>query len=211
MKPLSVLMMRHGQPEGSGLYIGSGSDVPLTPRGREQAHLLAKELGALPFKQLYSSPLQRCHKTLQPLAQQLNQTIHIQESLREANFGTWEGESWKSIAQQHPQKWEEWMNHPTTTSPPDGESLIRFQSRTQKGLESILHEAEPGDLLGICAHGGTLRTALSLALSLPPSSFWSARIDYAQVCHFLVHNQKDWELISWNTHPSAFSDQNSEK
>ena len=65
---MRVFLIRHGETTTSGRSYAGRSDVPLTPRGHEQARRIAVELAAEPLSHILVSPLARAVDTAEPLA-----------------------------------------------------------------------------------------------------------------------------------------------
>src|SRR6266511_1629427 len=67
---VELVLVRHGEPE----WVRAGfnvDDPPLTPRGREQARLLADRLVQERFDEAYVSPMTRARETAAPVFERL--------------------------------------------------------------------------------------------------------------------------------------------
>lgn len=78
-----LYFVRHAKAGERRLWDGDDVERPLSPKGWKQSALLAERLGALELGELYSSPYLRCIQTLEPLAGQLERTIHVDQRLCE--------------------------------------------------------------------------------------------------------------------------------
>ena len=192
-------LLRHAEPVSAGLYIGRGSDVSLSPRGKIDADLIAVELADSEKKPeiIYCSPLKRAIETVKPLSDVLGLEIEICEGLAEIDFGDWEGRSWKDIQAGDGELWQTWLDNPWTTAPPGGETLEDLQDRVIYELEGILEHHGTRRIL-IASHGGPIRTILGYALGLDASAWWSVAIDYASVSRFMHRKYRILELLQWN-------------
>ena len=67
-------LVRHGQTDWNleGRYQGQ-ADTPLNPAGIVEAGRAARQLAERPFQMVYSSDLQRAHRTAEVIAQASNQ------------------------------------------------------------------------------------------------------------------------------------------
>lgn len=88
---MRILLIRHGETTTSGRSYAGRSDVPLTPRGHEQARRLAVELAAEPLSHILASPLARAIDTAKPLARQHGLSPLVTPALSEIDFGCLEG------------------------------------------------------------------------------------------------------------------------
>lgn len=98
MKTFKLHLIRHGMTAGNlqGLYIGSGTDLPLCDEGRAQLAELKERFAYPQVDTVFSSPLLRAVETANILfpgaAHQF--TVH---DLREAGFGKFEGRPVKDL------------------------------------------------------------------------------------------------------------------
>lgn len=141
--------LRHGETENNRLGLVAGaSDVPLNASGLAQARAAAQQLAGSGIDAIWSSPLQRAHDTARCVAEVLGLDIVIIAELAERNWGELEGKPRELRVR--------------GTTPPGGESLEAFRTRTLAGFARI----NPGRLPLIVAHSGTFRV-LSEWLDLP--------------------------------------------
>ena len=91
MKYYKLHLLRHGLTEGNlkGLYIGSGSDLPLCDEGRAQLKTLKKDFDYPQVPLVFTSPLKRATETAEILFPGVRQ-IEL-DDLREMAFGKFEG------------------------------------------------------------------------------------------------------------------------
>ena len=144
--------LRHGETENNRLGLIAGScDVPVNATGMTQACSAAQRLGGSGVDAIWCSPLQRARTTAQCVATALALPIVIVPQLAERNWGELEN------------KPRELRAHVVT--PPGGESLEVFRSRTLAGLRQI----RPSKLPLIVAHSGTFRV-LTEWLGIAPRS-----------------------------------------
>ena len=85
-------IVRHGQTQWNiEQKIQGQTDNPLTALGEQQATVLANELEDIAFECIYSSDLNRAHRTAQIIADKKKLPVRTTKSLRERNMGTFEG------------------------------------------------------------------------------------------------------------------------
>ena len=65
MKYFKLHLIRHGLTQGNldGLYVGSGTDLPLCPGGRAQLEALKQDFSYPQVDTVFCSPLRRCLET----------------------------------------------------------------------------------------------------------------------------------------------------
>lgn len=117
-------LLRHPEPEAEAHGRCYGSlDVALSPNGIRQAHAVANALARESLAAIFTSPRQRCTEAARILAVGRECSVEIVGALRELNFGEFEGRSFDEIAATHPELYRQWMEHPTETQFPGGESF----------------------------------------------------------------------------------------
>jgi broad specificity phosphatase PhoE len=95
---LKIYLARHGQDEDNASGILNGQrNQPLTKLGEEQAETVAKKIQAqqLSFDAVYSSPLERAHRTAEILA--CGKPVKTMDLLIERDFGIMTGVPTKEI------------------------------------------------------------------------------------------------------------------
>ena len=98
-----IILIRHGETEWNRLHRFQGrSDIPLNPKGNEQASALALALKNETITAIYSSPLARAIETASHIGRFHPSTPLIKESgLMEMDLGDFEGieaQQWASTA-----------------------------------------------------------------------------------------------------------------
>jgi broad specificity phosphatase PhoE len=171
-----IVLVRHACTDGAphGALVGS-TDLPLSPRGLEQARELAPLVAALAPGAVYCSPLLRARQTCELAAPTAN--AQIDEDLREIDFGRWECKSFKEIAAQDPTLVDRWAAFDRGFTFPGGESLGGFSSRV-RGCARRLCQAEAQTVL-VVTHGGVIAAMLCGTLGLRARQYVVFKIEYA--------------------------------
>ena len=101
MKYYKLHLIRHGLTEGNlqGLYIGSGSDLPLCAEGRAQLKTLKKDFGYPQVPLVFTSPMLRATQTAEILFPGVRQ-IELHD-LREMAFGKFEGKPLQQLVKEN--------------------------------------------------------------------------------------------------------------
>ena len=119
-----VVLIRHGQTEWNiaGKYQGQ-SDVALSDKGIEQARCLAQNFPLEQLDAVYASDLSRALVTAEQVARHFGCVVQPEPSLREMNFGEWEGLTYKQIAAQWPEAMGTFFQRPDMLEIPGGEGF----------------------------------------------------------------------------------------
>lgn len=139
--------LRHGETDWNRINRTQGStDVPLNATGIAQAHAAAALLEGRGIGAVFCSPLSRARDTAAIVAEKLGVGVSIRPDLREAGFGTHEGEvmgDWFAA-------WVEGR-----VSPEGGESFAQVEARAIAAINEVL--AFDGLPL-VVGHGSFFRT-----------------------------------------------------
>jgi probable phosphomutase (TIGR03848 family) len=129
-------LVRHGVTAHTGQRLsGWMPGIHLTDEGRAQAEATAQMLASVPFKAIYSSPIERTMETAAPIARLHKLDIVQTPRLGEVEYGKWSNRSFKTLAKT--KLWEKIQHYPSGIRFPDGETLREVQARAVEELESI--------------------------------------------------------------------------
>ena len=160
---LRLDLLRHGETELGGGLRGSLDDA-LTERGWAQMHAAVVEGG--PWARVVSSPLQRCARFADELAQRLELPLELEADLQELHFGAWEGQSAAALMETDAEALGLFWADPYAFTPPQGEPVAQFSARVLAAVER-LHRAYAGQRVLLISHGGVMRLLLAQARGLP--------------------------------------------
>ena len=153
----TIYIVRHGQTEWNllGKTQGHGNS-DLTPKGIEQAELLADSMTKYPIDY---SDLGRAYQTAEIIGNKLSIEVEKTEALREMNFGTWEGRIIKDIIEEDPELYKMWRNEPHLAKIPQGETLSQIKERTDAFIKEI-NEKYDGKHIVLVTHSLCARIML---------------------------------------------------
>jgi len=178
-------LIRHPDPGPSAHGRCYGSlDVALSPEGVRQADAIARTLTNEPLAAIYTSPRQRCTDTARILAAARNCTVEIVDALRELDFGAFEGRSYDEIAALYPYLYRQWMEHPTETQFPEGESFRQMSDRVlavARKLRARHCAGDSIDSIAFVSHGGPIRVILADALGMPSANIFRIAQRYGAI------------------------------
>lgn len=181
------VLVRHGEAQGNRemRYLGT-TDVPLTPRGEEQARQLAEAVRPFRPAALYSSPLRRARATADEIGALLHLDVLVGDDLREQDFGAWENRTRTEVQADDPERLAAWEAG-AEVAPPAGESLIATRQRVV-ACADMLAARHPGETVVIASHVGPIKALVCAALALPASGAHHMWLDPASICVV------DWKL-----------------
>jgi len=160
-----LVLVRHGQSTYNleNLFTGE-TDVPLTPRGREEARAAGEKLKGTPFAHGFTSVLQRAIETMTLLLDAAGQSglpVTRDRALNERNYGRLQGLNKSDIAKQYGEEQVAIWRRSYTVRPPGGESLEDTYHRVVPYYEQhILPLLREGGNILIVAHGNSLRALI---------------------------------------------------
>lgn len=156
-----LVLVRHGKSEWNekGLWTG-WRDIPLAPKGIEEAQTTGEQLKDIHFDCAYTSALIRAQQTLSEILRVINQTPPItnDKAFNERDYGDYtEKNKWdiqKELGEEEFQRIRRSWDYP----PPNGESLKMVYERVIPYFEAeILPHLKEGKNIIIAAHGNSLR------------------------------------------------------
>ncbi|GFM85033.1 alpha-ribazole-5'-phosphate phosphatase [Pseudomonas cichorii] len=160
---LHLDLLRHGETELGGGLRGSLDDA-LTATGWEQMREAVAQAG--PWDRIYSSPLQRCARFAEELADKLALPLHLEPGLQELHFGDWEGHSAAQLMETDAEGLGLFWEDPYAFTPPNGERVVDFSARVL-GAVQALQQRHAGERVLLVSHGGVMRLLLAQARGLP--------------------------------------------
>lgn len=161
-RPLKLHLFRHGETAWalSGRHTGR-TDIPLTARGEAEARALGSGLGGIPFRRVFSSPLQRARRTCALVA--LPPPVELEPDLAEWDYGDYEGKRRAEILGERP-GWSVFHD-----GAPRGESPAQIGARADR-LIARLRLLEGDIALFTHGHFGRVLAARWIGLSVGESS-----------------------------------------
>ncbi|MFD4710011.1 bifunctional RNase H/acid phosphatase [Streptomyces sp. NPDC058430] len=182
--PATFVLLRHGEtaltPEkrfsGSG-----GADPELSAAGRAQAERVAAALAARGTVQaIVSSPLKRCQETARSVAARLGLDIHIEEGLRETDFGAWEGMTFGEVRERFPDDMNAWLASSKAEPTGGGESFAAVARRVAATRDRLVGQYAGRTVL-LVTHVTPIKTLVRLALGAPPESLFRMELSAASL------------------------------
>ncbi|WP_202080359.1 histidine phosphatase family protein [Caldalkalibacillus salinus] len=203
---LDLYLVRHGLTEWNKQkrYLGH-TDIDISATHINEISMLKDALHPLSFDVCYTSDLRRCVQTVQHLLPY--QSYHVDQRLRELNFGLWEGLTYEQLKEN--QHYQSWLSDWEAYSPPQGETGHQFLSRVQSFLSDCLTDhipQAPNDLsrVLVVTHGGVIRAILSAMVK--EKSFWEWQVQHGSAIRLrLGLEEGEWQCYSWSAVPTQAS------
>ncbi|MGW2597569.1 bifunctional RNase H/acid phosphatase [Streptomyces klenkii] len=182
--PTTFVLMRHGETaltpqkrfSGSG-----GSDPELSPVGLQQAERAGAALAARgTIQAVVSSPMRRCRETAGAVAARLGLEVRVEDGLREADFGAWEGLTFAEVRERWPDDLDAWLASSKAAPTGGGESFAAVARRTALTRDKLLARYAGRTVL-LVTHVTPVKTLVRLALSAPPESLFRMELSAASV------------------------------
>ena len=166
MIKLQIDLLRHGETTLSHTLRGHLDD-DLTEQGWLQMQSTIQQYITTPvdWDVIISSPLRRCRRFAEHLADQLELPMRVNEHIKEMYFGDWEGISTQVIYEAEPERLANFWQFPTQYHAPKGESLLQFKQRVIDGFDEIYVQMQRHNWNNalIVTHGGVIKLLTCLA------------------------------------------------
>ncbi len=184
-----VYLARHGETAWtlSGQHTGL-TDLPLTEHGEQNAIHLGERLKGLAFTKVFTSPLQRAHRTCELAG--FGAVAEIDPDLVEWNYGDYEGLTSAQVHARNPD-WKLFRD-----GCPGGETVEQIGSRADRVIARL--RAIEGNVL-LFSSGHFLRVLASRWLGLPPSGGQSFLLSTAALSQLgYEHDLSEPVIRLWN-------------
>ncbi|KAG1654033.1 Adenosylcobalamin/alpha-ribazole phosphatase [Nymphon striatum] len=179
------------------MYRGGGTDHPLSETGWKQMksrveqscldiHYFPTE--QTPWSSVVTSPLSRCCDFASQFAETHQLPLEINENLREARYGAWEGKTPTEVREESLEAYWQFYDDPIGSRPEGAEPLSDFSKRIAETLTSILEKYEGKHIL-LVSHLGVTRAMLAHVLGIPLVSEQQIGMPYAGMVR-LIEDRK---------------------
>ena len=192
-QPTRLFLVRHGEvvESAQGKFLGF-TDAGLSANGRNQLERLGSRLQAEALDRAYASDLERAVESARILCRAKALEPEARVAFREMNMGDWDGQSWKEIDRQNPDRKKFHFSNLKQFHFPGGENWDQFRNRVLRGLVQMLDESRGKHIL-LAAHAGVNRVILAKALGLPFRRMFFMEQDYA--CLNIIDFFSDYAVV----------------
>ncbi|HEY3999803.1 MAG TPA: 2,3-bisphosphoglycerate-dependent phosphoglycerate mutase [Candidatus Xenobia bacterium] len=158
----TLVLLRHGESAWNLENRFTGwVDVPLSPKGEEEARQAGAALKGVHFDLAYTSKLKRAQDTLKIVLQVLGITLPTQQdqALNERHYGDLQGLNKAETAQKFGDEQVHIWRRSFDVPPPNGESLKDTAARTLPYYHAHIEpDLKAGKNVLVVAHGNSLRS-----------------------------------------------------
>jgi 2,3-bisphosphoglycerate-dependent phosphoglycerate mutase len=159
----TLVLLRHGESQWNLENRFTGwVDVPLSPKGVDEAKAAGEKLKGYVFDRAYTSVLRRAIDTLSIVLESTGQTgipIVQNQALNERHYGDLQGLNKAETAQKFGDAQVKLWRRSFDVQPPNGESLKNTLERVLPYWESTMYpDVKKGQRLLVVAHGNSLRS-----------------------------------------------------
>ncbi|MEZ5446530.1 MAG: histidine phosphatase family protein [Gammaproteobacteria bacterium] len=201
-----ICLVRHGETAwNADRRIQGQIDSPLNELGVAQAVATARWLSKVQFTAIYSSDLQRAHRTAEIIAAHHAVPVQLHGGLRERMYGKFQGLTYAEAEQRYPKAYRRFHARDPNENFRSGESLGEFSRRVEAALHAIA-QLQRGATTLVVAHGGVLDIVYRIATGMPLTAPRDFVISNAGVS-WIAHAEGCWRLQSWNEMPIAGLDE----
>ncbi len=176
-----VYFVRHGESEWNQHNKVQGKkDIELSPKGLEQAMLLAKRLKGEKIDCIYTSTLKRAKRTAEVISNELGIDLIEVDKYQEIGLGPWEGLTVDEIKLQYAEHYKTYKEEPVKFMLPGAETILEVADRLYFGIKELikLHE---GKKIIIVSHATAIKAAIIKILDIDINKYNRFRIDNASL------------------------------
>jgi probable phosphoglycerate mutase len=184
MKEKLVYIIRHGETDFNrlGIVQGSGVDMELNERGKQQAAAFYHYYHKISFEHIFTSKLIRTQQSVLPFIENgFKYSSHAE--LNEISWGVYEGKP--QSKEERETYWEvvnAWASGNFFSKLEGGESAIELQTRQLPIIHKIMsYEA---DAVLVCMHGRAMKSLLCTMLNRPLTEM--ENFAHSNLCLYLL-------------------------
>ena len=160
-----LVLLRHGESQWNLENRFTGwVDVPLSPRGIQEAQHAGEKLRSFRFDRAFTSVLSRANETLRLVLESISQSgipIETDKALNERMYGELQGLNKAETAKKYGEQQVKIWRRSYDVRPPGGESLKDTAERVLPYYErTIKPHLLKGDTILVAAHGNSLRALI---------------------------------------------------
>jgi broad specificity phosphatase PhoE len=178
----TLLFIRHAETDLAGRFCGR-SNPPVNERGFRQIEELLGTLRGEPIDAVYASDLSRSLTTADAIGRVFGLSPVALPSLREIDFGEWEGLSWVEIESRDRTYARRWSEAYPDLPTPGGEAFEAFQARV---LNQVKHffAAASHKCAAVVTHAGVMRVVLRSLCGIDERDAWERTKAYCGFFHY---------------------------
>ncbi|MBM7614413.1 histidine phosphatase family protein [Alkaliphilus hydrothermalis] len=182
-----IYFVRHGETDDNRDHNLCGWINPsLNKEGLIQAERVAQQLKNESFDAIYTSGLKRTNETAAMILGCKHEKIQPLDTLKELNFGDFEGRKMVELEKEHPQLYQQMRDDFIGFRFPGGESLREMHHRVNKTMKELISRHD-GEKILIVAHSGVIRSIMAELITGDMKKHWNFKIDHCSVSKIEAH------------------------
>ena len=168
----TLVLLRHGRStaNGAGVLAGRTEGVDLDEAGAEQARGLVERLSGVRVARLVSSPLLRCRRTIDPLAETLGLPVELDDRITEVDYGVMDGPGVAGPGRRTALADRAGPSRRRPSSP-TGRGWRRYRCGRWRRSGSMPQPASDDGVAVLCSHGDVIKAILADALGMHLDGF----------------------------------------
>jgi len=176
-----VYLVRHGETEWNKLSKVQGhTDIELSPKGLQQAKLLAERLMKENIDVIYSSSLKRAFKTAEIIAGYKKCILEKSDVYKEICYGPWEGMTINEIKERYNEHYRILREDPASFVLPGAETLSEVSERMYNAIKGIVEKHKGSNIL-LVSHGTAIKAAIIRILGIDIKNYAKFSINNASI------------------------------
>ena len=181
----SIIFLRHGQAQNNvkRVLAGRTPGVSLTSDGINQAKKIAKFLKPMNISTIYTSPIERAHKTAEIVAKHNSVDCRIDERLIELDMGKFTGMQYDEIFQSHGNVFMKFYEGDLEIAHNGVETFPEVKKRVLDIVDNVLNEHK-GENVVLVTHMDPIKAMISTVMDLKPQSLFELIIANASLTVF---------------------------
>jgi probable phosphoglycerate mutase len=194
----TLLLIRHGKTKWNSLGKFQGCiDIELSDEGISQANILRARLENS-FDYIYTSPLKRALKTANIISSNMDLEPIIESSLREIDFGEWEGLTLKEMEELYPEDFKIWIDDEIEAPLCGGDLSTKAVSlRAKEGILNLVKKHKDKTIV-IVSHTGITKAGLIALFDWNMTMYHKIELGNTAICKLTFNDDLYPVLLSLN-------------
>ncbi len=189
---MELMLIRHGLPEKIISDNGAPADPPLSPKGHEQASLMARWLADEHLDQIYTSPMKRAAQTSMPLSSDKKIEAEVRDGVAEYDQ---HADHYIPVEELKELDYDRWLK--LMRGEMDDIDFPAFCSNVINTLEDII-SSNRGKRVAVVCHGGVINVFAAHVIGFEPRMFFNP--NYTSINRFRAASSGEKSVVTLNEH-----------
>lgn len=194
---VTIFWVRHGAHDQLGWKLsGRTPGVTLPEPGLEQGRAAARRLEREGVERVFTSPMERCRQTAEPIAALTGRPAEVAEAINEIDFGVWSGGEIRTLDPDP--AFVRWNVGRDNACCPNGESMLEVQARVLRWMEGVV--ASGVRAVAAVSHADVIKAAVMLTLGLSPRAHDRLEVSPGSITA-ISGSERGYKLMTLNEMP----------